>query len=158
MKSLVLVCTTLLGIGLAWAPSVMAKDADKEMRVGDTAFIAYEGSQDWPDGKSAMVIKDYAVPIYLGLPGTGYQVLGRIYDKRTSGFDAVGRGFDEAFGKEKYRMRACANQAKLRGADAVLVTDDQRVIGAFGLSKKEVRKTAPLFDDKDKIVLAIKLR
>lgn len=158
MKSLVLVCTTLLGLALAWAPSVMAKDADKEMRLGGTGFISYEGSQDWPDGRGALVIKDYAVPIYVGLPDMSYQVLGRIYDTRTSGFDAVGRGFDEAFGKEKYRMRACANQAKLRGADAVLVTDDKRVLEAFGLSKKDVRKTAPLLDDKDKIVLAIKIR
>jgi hypothetical protein len=158
MKSLVLVCTTFLGFALAWAPAAIARDTDKEMRVGDTAFIAYEGPQNWPDGRSAMVIKDYAVPIYRGLPDTGYRVLGRIYDKRTAGFDVIVRGFDEAFGKEKYRLRACANQAKLHGADAVLVTDDERVLGAFGLSKKELRRTAPLFGDKDRIVLAIRLR
>lgn len=159
MRSLMVAVTLLLGLGLAWAPSVTAKDTSPDdSRVGNTGFIGYEGSQDWPEGKSAMVIQDYPVPVYIGLPESRYRVLGRIYDKRTSGLDMIGRGFDEAFGKEEHRMRYCANQAKLRGANAVLVTDDPQVIQAFGLSKKELKKTAPLFAYKDRIVLAIKLR
>lgn len=159
MKSLVFAVTMLLGVWLAWTPAVTAKDAGpEETRVGNTVFIGYEGSQDWPDGRSAMVVQDYSVPIYIGLPDHGYRVLGRIYDKRTSGFDVIGRGFDEAFGSDKHRMRYCANQAKLHGADAVLVTDDPQVIQVFGLSRKELKKTAPLFEYRDRIVLAIKIR
>jgi len=96
------------------------------------------------------------VPIYIGLPDKGYKVLGRISDKRDSGFDEVGRGFDEAFGEERHRMRNCANQAKQHGADAILVTDDENVIKAFKLMSKEVRESAPLFEHKHSIVLAIK--
>jgi len=160
MKSLLFVCTTLLLFGLACPPALTAKDTDKDTRTGDTAFIAYEGPQDWPRNDGAMVIREHAVPIYIGLPAKRYRVLGRIYDNRTSGFDAIGRAFNEAFGKERTRMQACANQAKLQGANAVLVTDDQRIVNAFGLTRKELRRSAPLFNDgnRDKIVLAIELR
>jgi hypothetical protein len=159
MKSLVFAVTMLFGVWLVWAPAVDAKEAAQdETRVGNTAFIGYEGSQDWPEGKSAMVIQDYPVPVYIGLPENSYRVLGRIYDTRTSGFDVIGRGFDEAFGKKSHRMRYCANQAKLHGANAVVVTDDPQVIQAFGLSRKELKKSAPLFEYRDRIVLAIKLR
>src|SRR5574341_2503549 len=78
-----------LAVALTASPSFMcAADSDK---VGSTRFIAYEGKQDWPTGEGASVIKDYAVPIYLGLPPKGYKVLGRIEDKRTEGVDVVGK-------------------------------------------------------------------
>jgi hypothetical protein len=70
----------------------------------------------------------------------------------------VGHGFDEAFGKEKYRMRDTANQAKLHDADAVMVTDDEKVLKVFNLKKKDLDESAPLFNYKGKIVLAIKLQ
>lgn len=53
-------------------------------------------------------------------------------------------------------MRSCANQAKQHGADAIFVTDDEKVIKIFNLTKKEVRESAPLFDHEHSIVLAIK--
>jgi hypothetical protein len=157
MKRLVFVCAVLLGLWLPWGLPATAKDKE-EAKVGDTGFIAYEGPQDWPTAKSTQIIKDYSIPIYIGLPDKGYKVLGRVYDKRTSGFDEVGRGFDEAFGKEKYRMRDTANQAKLHDADAVMVTDDEKVLKVFNLKKKDLDESAPLFDYKGKIVLAIKLQ
>jgi hypothetical protein len=102
------------------------------------------------------VNKDYSVPIYLGLPDRHYKVVGRIYDKRQEGFDVVGRAFDEGLGSERHRMRNVANQAKDHGAEAVIVTEDQDVIKAFNLSKKEVRESSPLFKYKHSIVLAVK--
>lgn len=149
--------TVLVGLCVTWLMPAVARDSTKnETKVGDTAFVAYQGSQNWPRGERAFVNNQYSVPIYIGLPDKSYKVLGRIYDKRTEGFDVVGRGFDEAFGKERLRMRNCANQAKLNGADAVLVTDDERVVKAFNLSKRDLRDTAPLFDYKHSVVLAIK--
>jgi hypothetical protein len=159
MKRLHLAVVVVVGLGVAGVMStaVRAKDSDKnETKVGDTEFTAYEGSQSWPKGKGGGVNKDYAVPIYIGLPDKSFKVLGRISDKRVSGFDVVGRGFDEAFEAEKHRMRNCANQAKQHEADAIIVTDDENAIKAFNLSKKEVRESAPLFDHKHSLVLAVK--
>jgi hypothetical protein len=159
MKRLNVVCAVVLGLGVVWAMNATAteKKSDKdETKVGDTAFIAYEGSQSWPTGTGSQVNKDYSVPVYIGLPDKSYKVLGRVYDKRTSGLGVVDHAFDEGFGKESHRMRNCANQAKQHEADAVLVTDDEKVIKAFNLSKKDVRESAPLFDHKHSIVLAIK--
>lgn len=159
MKRLNVALAVVLGLGMVWAVNATAREkkADKnETKVGDTAFLAYEGSQSWPAGKGCQVNKDYSVPIYIGLPDKSYKVVGRIYDERTSGFGVVDRAFDEGLGKETHRMRNCANQAKQHGADAVLVTDDEKVIKVFNLSKKDVRESAPLFDHKHSIVLVIK--
>ena len=159
MRRLSLVLAVVLGLGVAWTVTATAKhkDSDKnEAKVGDTAFLAYEGSQSWPTGKGGGIDKEHSIPIYIGLPEGNYKVLGRIYDRRQSGFGVVDRAFDDAFGKERHRMRNCANQAKLHGADAVLVTDDENVIKVLNLSKKEVRESAPLFDHEHSVVLAIK--
>jgi hypothetical protein len=153
MKKIAFGLAVALVLGLPH--SVRAGDADKAF--GDAHFIAYEGSfKGWPTGDKAQVIKDYAVPIYLELPDKKYKVLGRIYDSRRSGFGVVGRAFAEGLFSEKDRQRDCANQAKYRGGDAVLVTKDERIIKELGLDATEIQKTAPLFDYKDKVVLAIK--
>ena len=138
-------------VALAWN----ATAAKSETSVGDTQFAAFEGSQSWPTGEGAQVISDYAVPIYVGLPTKHYRVLGRIFVS-AEGVEVVGRAFDEGLGSEKRRLRHVANQAKQRGAEAVLVTSDERVTGAFKLTKKELKETTPLFDHKDKITLAVK--
>ncbi|MGD1018768.1 MAG: hypothetical protein ABSA12_05555 [Verrucomicrobiia bacterium] len=41
-------------------------------------------------------------------------------------------------------------------AEAVIVTEDEDVIKAFDLTKKEVRRSSPLFKYKHSIVLAVK--
>jgi len=153
----------MIALGLAVAlvmglpPSVRARDGDKAF--GDAHFIAYEGSfKKWPTGDKAQVIKDYAVPIYIELPDKRYKVLGRIYDPRRTGLGVVGRAFAEGLFSEKDRQRDCANQAKYREGDAVLVTKDPRIIKALGLDADEIEKTAPLFEHKDKVVLAIKFQ
>ncbi|CAG0968481.1 hypothetical protein MYXO_01161 [Myxococcaceae bacterium] len=124
---------------------------------GDAHFISYEGDQKWPTAPGTETIGSFAVPIYIGLPTRPYRVIGRIYDPRTTGIGVVGRVFAEGLFSEKNRQRDVANQARFRGANAVLVTDDRRVLEALDLSEREVRDTAPLFDHKDKVVLAIEL-
>ena len=153
MKHLKVALAVVLGLGVVGGMNATAKEnkSDKdETKVGDTAFLAYEGSQSWPTGAGSQVNKDYSVP------DKSYKVLGRVYDKRTSGLGVVDHAFDEGLGKESHRMRNCANQAKQHGADAIVVTDDEKVIKVFNLSKKDVRESAPLFDHEHSIVLAIK--
>ncbi len=130
-----------------------AQDAKK---FGDAVYLTYEGTQSWPTGDRAQIVSDFAVPIYLGLPNKRYKVLGRIYDERTSGIGVMTRAFAEGLFSEKDRQRDCADQAKYRGGDAVLVTSDERIVGPLGLSKEELSKTAPLFQHKDSAVLVIK--
>jgi hypothetical protein len=131
-----------------------AQDAGKKF--GDAKFLTFEGKQSWPTGDRAQIISDFAVPIYLGLPNKRYKVLGRIYDDRTSGIGVVGRAFSEGLFSEKDRQRDCADQAKYRGGDAVLVSNDERVIKSLGISREELSKTTPLFQHKDSATLVIK--
>ena len=131
-----------------------AQEAGKKFH--DAAFIKYEGTQSWPTGTSAQVIPDYAVPIYIGLPGKRYRVLGRVYDDRTTGIGVMTRAFSEGLFSEKDRQRDCADQAKYRGGDALLITNDERVIKALGISREELSKTTPLFQHKDSATLVIK--
>ncbi len=152
MKSLCIAVAVLTWFGL----SLETMAGKSETSTGSTGFVAYEGPQNWPTGDKAQVIQEYSVPIYIGLPTKHYKVLGRIYDKRTDGIDLVGRAFDEGLGSENRRMRNCANQARRQGGDAVLVTNDPKVIEAFKLTRRELRDTTPLFDYKDCVTLAIK--
>jgi hypothetical protein len=130
-----------------------AQDAGKKF--GDAKYLKHEGTQAWPTGDHAQIITDFAVPIYLGLPNKRYKVLGRVYDDRTSGIGVMTRAFAEGLFSEKDRQRDCADQAKYRGGDAVLVTNDERIVKALGLSREELSKTAPLFQHKDSATLVI---
>jgi hypothetical protein len=148
----------------AWLPVVILvclfpvlAAGQTDPKFGDTRFMTYEGEQRWPTAEHAESIDGFAVPIYVGLPTRKYRVLGRIYDPRTSGIAVVGRAFAEGLFSERDRQRDCANQARYRGATAVLVTDDERILKALGLSADEIEDTAPLFQHKGKIVLAIVL-
>jgi hypothetical protein len=138
----------------AGAAGAGAQDGGKKF--GDAAFLRYEGAQSWPTGQGAQIISDFAVPIYLGLPSRPYKVLGRVYDDRTTGIGVMTRAFSEGLFSERDRQRDCADQAKFRGGDALLVTSDERVIKALGLSKDDLSKTTPLFKHKDSATLVIK--
>jgi hypothetical protein len=151
MKVVVAALVAVLGFG---AVSVSAQEAGKKF--GDAKFLTFEGTQKWPTGDRAQIISDFSVPIYLGLPNKPYKVLGRVYDDRTTGIGVVGRAFSEGLFSEKDRQRDVADQAKYRGGDAVLVTSDERVITALGLSKEELSKTTPLFQHRDSATLVIK--
>lgn len=141
----------------ALLPDAASATDRSDASFGDAQFIAYEGEQSWPTASSTETIGSAAVPIYIGLPTKRYKVLGRIYDSRTTGIGVVGRAFAEGLFSEKDRQRDVANQARFRGGNAVLVTSDPRILKALNLSEQEVRKTAPLFEHKDKVVLAIEL-
>src|SRR5262249_47895263 len=136
------------------SPQAGAQDAGKKF--GDAKFLKYEGTQKWPTGDRAQIISDFSVPIYLGLPHKHYKVLGRVYDDRTTGIGVMNRAFAEGLFSEKDRQRDCADQARFRGGDALLVTNDQRILEALGLSRDELSKTAPLFQHKDSAALVIK--
>ena len=155
MKWLSVTFPVVLGLCVACSLNAAAKDKE-ETKVGDTAFTAYDGSQSWPTGTNAVVNKDYSIPIYVGLPNNSYKVLGRITDKRDEGVEVVGKAFDEGLGSEKHRMRNVANQARLHGADAVIVTDDEKVIKVFNLTSKELHESTPLFKHEHSVVLAVK--
>ena len=144
----------LLAILACEGMDARAQEAGKKF--GDAKYLQYEGTQAWPTGDRAQIISDFSVPIYLGLPNKKYKVLGRIYDDRTTGIGVVGRAFSEGLFSEKDRQRDCADQTKYRGGDAVLVTNDERIIKALGLSREELSKTTPLFQHKDSATLAIK--
>ena len=150
-------CAGILALVLVLAGGAVSAPAQEAgKKFGDAKYLKYEGTQQWPRGEQAQIIADYSVPIYLGLPSKPYRVLGRIYDDRTSGIGVVGRAFAEGLFSEKDRQRDCADQAKYRGGDAVLVTHDERILGALGLSREELSKTSPLFQYKDSATLVIK--
>lgn len=151
MKTLV----WMLGLVAVLAGSSAVAHAQDAKKFNDAAFMKYEGDQSWPTADRTQIISDFAVPIYLGLPNKRYKVLGRVYDERTSGVGVVGRAFAEMF-SEKDRQRDCAEQAKYRGGDAVLVTNDERIIKALGLSKDDLSKSSPLLQHKDSATLVIK--
>ena len=144
-----LVAALVCGAGVA-----SAQEAGKKF--GDAKFLKYEGSQNWPTGDRTQLISDFSVPIYLSLPNKPYKVMGRVYDDRTTGIGVMNRAFAEGLFSEKDRQRDCADQAKYRGGDAVLVTNDERIISALGLSKDELSKTTPLFQHRDSATLVIK--
>ena len=144
----------LVAVLVCGAVSVSAQEAGKKF--GDAKFLTFEGTQKWPTGDRAQIISDFSVPIYLGLPNKPYKVLGRVYDDRTTGMGVVGRAFSEGLFSEKDRQRDVADQAKYRGGDAVLVTNDERIIGSLGLSREELSKTTPLFQHRDSATLVIK--
>lgn len=151
MKAFALALAAVLVCGVV---SASAQEAGKKF--GDAKFLKYEGTQKWPTGDRTQIISDFSVPIYLSLPGKSYKVLGRVYDDRTTGIGVMNRAFAEGLFSEKDRQRDCADQAKYRGGDAVLVTNDERVISALGLSKDELSKTTPLFQHRDSATLVIK--
>ena len=151
MKVLALALVAVLVCGVV---SASAQEAGKKF--GDAKFLKYEGMQKWPTADRTQIISDFSVPIYLGLPSRPYKVLGRVYDDRTTGIGVMNRAFAEGLFSEKDRQRDCADQAKYRGGDAVLVTNDEGVISALGLSREELSKTTPLFRHRDSATLVIK--
>src|SRR5258706_181139 len=105
---------------------------------------------------AARLAMEVAMKVVLGVLGLVAVLVGRVYDERTSGIGVMNRAFAEGLFSEKDRQRDCADQAKYRGGDAVVITNDERIVKALGLSKEELSKTAPLFQHKDSAVLVIK--
>ncbi len=145
----------LLGLLLVAWPVWSAEKPDNE-KTGGTSFRGYEGEQDWPTGKGAQVLREYSVPIYLGVPDKRFRVLGRIVDDRNDGVEVVGKELGGFFTGERKKLRNIANQARLNGAEAVVITDHPDVVRALGVSDRELKKTSPLGKDRRRAVLAVK--
>jgi len=54
------------------------------------------------------------------------------------------------------RLERLSERLEALGVDALLVTNDERVVKGFGLSRDELSKTTPLFQHKDSVTLVIK--
>ena len=153
MKHLVLWSVAVL---MAWPALAGTNDKSLTAKTGNTIFLAYEGKQSWPTGEVAQSEQDYAVPVYWGLPAKPYKVLGRVVDERQEGLDLVEHTVEDVVGQQKDRLRNCANQGKRRGGDAVVVTDDERVLKTLNLTEKDARRETPLAHERKDVVLVIK--
>ena len=69
-------------------------------------FTPYEGAQNWPVSRGALVDRKYAVPVYYGPPPQPYIVMGSLDIGNTTAGSEV---------------EAAANEAKKLGADAIIV-------------------------------------
>lgn len=145
----------MLVVCLAVCPA-WGKDKPDSEKTGGTSFRAYDGKQDWPTGNGAQVLTEYSVPIYLGVPNKSYRVLGRIVDDRNDGVEVVGKELGGFFTGEKKKLRNIANQARRNGAEAVVITDHPDVVRALGVTERELKKTSPLGQDRQRAVLAVK--
>ena len=145
----------LIALTVSFTAATGFAKEEKGMKIGHTKYVAYEGNQKGPVGEAAQVIRNYSAPVYLGIPQTPYRILGRIVDDR-HGFDEISRAFSKAFAEEDARMSYCANQAILRGGDAVMVTGNEQVIKMLALTAEDLKENAPLFEQKDKVTLVIK--
>ncbi len=152
MKTLWLSLAFLLGMSVF--PLTQAGQTDDKF--GDTRFTPYQGLQiNWPRAERAQVIQEHSVPIYIGLPKQKYYIMGRIHVPQSGGVRVVIRGPADELFPEWGRQRDCANQARHQGGNAVLVTGNAKILKAFGLTKEDIEKTAPLLEHKDKLVLVI---
>lgn len=152
MKTLLLSLAFLFGMSLF--PISQAIQGDEKF--GDTRFTPYEGLQiNWPLAESAQIIQGHAVPIYVGLPKKKYYIQGRIHVPQTGGVRVVKHGPSDDLFPEWGRQRDCANLARYHGGNAVLVTSNAKIIKAFGLTREDLEKTAPLLEHKDKLVVVI---
>jgi hypothetical protein len=94
---------------------------------GTTEYMAYSGAQqNWPTAPGAMVGQG-AVPVYYGWPPRPYKVLGEV---------ASLTGQDYAcFDLKARAIRAATEEAKKRGADAVIVMSrESQVTGSYSFA------------------------
>lgn len=153
MKRLFVGCVWIL-LGIVGTAVFAAEPAVGS--TGDTKFIAYDGKQDWPVANDATVLKDFAVPIFVGLPPKRYIVLGRIEDSRRTGLGAIDKVFSDGFDDESTRRRYCANLAKKQGGHALVLTNHEKVLSALKLTPKLVKENSPMATSQHNVVLVIK--
>jgi hypothetical protein len=112
--------------------------------VGNTSFITYEGDQQhWPVSSNALVETDWPLPVYRELPGRRYKVLGRVIGTQQH---LIGRAFAEGLWSDRDRLRDACQQARRRGADAVLLTQDPELLRVLRVPSGEAaRKEQPLY-------------
>jgi hypothetical protein len=93
---------------------------------GMTDYLSYMGKQEkWPRGDSALVKVDFAVPAYLGLPSKPYQILGFVVPTKDW------QGLPDWMWSNETRMANACNQAKEHGGDAIIVTNDPKIVQVY---------------------------
>jgi hypothetical protein len=145
----------LLFVALVAAVAVPAHSEDAT-KFNDARYVSFEAPFEGYTGKNAELIKEFAVPIYIGIPDHPYSVFGRVYDSRNSGVSMLGKALSEGLFSERDRQRDCAAQARYQGGDALVVTGDEKTLKKLGLNIQDVESTAPLFQHKDKVALVVK--
>lgn len=148
VKTLVAVATALtITIGLSGCATTYSTTSK-----GPTSFLAYDGKQQrWPRGESALVKSSFSVPAYQGLPPKAYTIHGVV----TTSDSPVSDVPSWMWGDETRLANAC-NQAKERGADAVMVTTDAEVRKAIDAIPTTAGISKQLLASSDALVVAIK--
>ena len=145
----------LIALPLILAAPSWAKDSDDDSeKTGGTSFVPYDGDQGWPTSKSPAIDQSHSIPVYEGLPDKKYKVIGRIIDDR-EGFDLVGKELGGFFGGSKKAFRNITNQARKNGGEAVVITEDSRVIEQFGVERRKRKDTSPLNKNREALVLVV---
>lgn len=86
---------------------------------GSVRYTRYNGSQqDWPVARGAAVQNDLPVAVYHGPPARPYRVIGWVQ---------VDNGWRGAWREERNLHRA-ADEAKSRGANAIILLDNSRAL------------------------------
>ena len=119
---------------------------------GFTGYLAYDGKQQsWPRGSSTLVKMDFAVPAYLGLPSKAYRIVGFVVITEPSM-----SGLPDWMWSDETRMANAANQAREHGADAILVTNDPKIVQTFTNLAAQSGQSGKLLVNTDAQIVAIK--
>jgi hypothetical protein len=112
--------------------------------VGNTSFLFFEGEQqNWPTSPNALVETDWPLPVYREFPSRPYKILGRVTGTQQH---LIGRAFAEGLWSDRDRLRNACVQASLRGADAVLLTQDPEILRLLRVPSGEAgRADQPLY-------------
>lgn len=145
MNQKLIFCSWSLIAALTIFLGTACKSPNTAYDVGNTGFLAYEGNQtDWPTEESALVEREFLVPVYHGLPPQPYTVMGCIIGTQQN---VIGRGLAEGLWSDRDRLRDVAAQAKLKGADAVMLTTHDRIMSALKIpAGEEGKQQRPLYN------------
>jgi hypothetical protein len=116
-----------IGLSVALAASLMGcATPHTTTSKGMTDYLAYSGKQEkWPRSNSALIKTDFAVPAYLGLPAKNYQIIGFVVPSK--GWE----GLPQLMWSDETRMANACNQAREHGADAIMVSNDPKIVQTF---------------------------
>ena len=121
---------------------------------GMTSYLAYDGKQQsWPRGSSTLAKTDFAVPAYLGLPSKPYQLVGYVVNAEPT---IHGHGLPEWIWTDETRLANACNQAKAHGADAVVLTNDPKILQALAAANAAGSPNRRLLANSEGEIVAIK--
>jgi hypothetical protein len=121
---------------------------------GFTGFLVFDGNQvSWPRASSSLTEVNFALPVYLGLPSKPYRVLGFVVDAEPKIGDQT---LPSWLWTDETRLANACNQAKERGADALLLTNDPTILRAMNATEGPNGKLNRLLTNFDGVIVAIK--